>query len=147
MEDRELWCAAVHGVTKNWTWLSDQTTATWEKRSVSTLSTSLLQVSSEIAAREHQMTLLKMYVYTVNYICTHIISRFREGPVCLYVYVNTWIKFGKQKNMKKVPVRQYPRWHWCLNIFVSSLPDTFSELTCTEVFWLSVLCSFLSCII
>ena len=56
---------------------------------MSTLSTSLLQVSSEIAAREHQMTLLKMYVYTVNYICTHIISRFREGPVCLYVYVNT----------------------------------------------------------
>ena len=21
--DREAWCAAVHGVTKNWTWLSD----------------------------------------------------------------------------------------------------------------------------
>ena len=23
--DREAWCAAVHGVTKNWTWLSDWT--------------------------------------------------------------------------------------------------------------------------
>ena len=21
--DREVWCAAVHGVVKNWTWLSD----------------------------------------------------------------------------------------------------------------------------
>ena len=23
--DREAWCAAGHGVTKSWTWLSDQT--------------------------------------------------------------------------------------------------------------------------
>ena len=23
--DREAWCAAVHGVTKSWTWLSDWT--------------------------------------------------------------------------------------------------------------------------
>ena len=54
-----------------------------------------------------------MYTYT------HIISRFREGCVCLHVYIKTWIKFGKQKNMKELPVHQYPRWHWCLNIFVS----------------------------
>ena len=26
MKDREAWCAAVHGVTKNWTQLSDWTT-------------------------------------------------------------------------------------------------------------------------
>ena len=25
--DREAWCAAAHGVTKSWTWLSDFTTA------------------------------------------------------------------------------------------------------------------------
>ena len=25
-EDREAWCAAVHGVTKSWTQLSDRTT-------------------------------------------------------------------------------------------------------------------------
>ena len=25
--DREAWCVAVHGVTKNWTWLGDWTTA------------------------------------------------------------------------------------------------------------------------
>ena len=26
VKDREAWCAAVHGVTKGWTWLSDWTT-------------------------------------------------------------------------------------------------------------------------
>ena len=28
VEDRGLWCAAVHGVAKSWTWLSDWTTTT-----------------------------------------------------------------------------------------------------------------------
>jgi len=27
VKDREAWCAAVHGVTKSWTWLSDWTTS------------------------------------------------------------------------------------------------------------------------
>ena len=27
VKDRETWCAAVHGVAKSWTWLSDWTTA------------------------------------------------------------------------------------------------------------------------
>jgi len=26
VKDRETWCAAVHGVTKSWTWLRDRTT-------------------------------------------------------------------------------------------------------------------------
>ena len=27
--DREVWCAEVHGLTKNWTWLSDLTELNW----------------------------------------------------------------------------------------------------------------------
>ena len=27
--DREVWCAAVHGVTKSWTWLRDWTELNW----------------------------------------------------------------------------------------------------------------------
>ena len=32
MKDRELWCAAVHGVTKSWTRLSDGTTTAVGRR-------------------------------------------------------------------------------------------------------------------
>ena len=27
--DREAWCAAIHGVTKSWTWLSNWTELNW----------------------------------------------------------------------------------------------------------------------
>ena len=35
VKDREAWYAAVYGITKSWTWLSDRTTITiWKKRYV-----------------------------------------------------------------------------------------------------------------
>jgi len=33
MKDRKVWCAAVHGVAKSWTWMSDWTTTMYMKGS------------------------------------------------------------------------------------------------------------------
>ena len=32
--NREAWCAAIHGVAKNWTWLSDWTELNWTEESL-----------------------------------------------------------------------------------------------------------------
>ena len=32
--DREAWCAAIHGVTKSWTWLNDWTELKWTELNV-----------------------------------------------------------------------------------------------------------------
>ena len=32
VKDKEDWCAAVHGVAKSWTWLSDWTELNWESQ-------------------------------------------------------------------------------------------------------------------
>ena len=37
VKDKEAWCAAVHGVTKSWTWLSDWTTGNHREMVVKTL--------------------------------------------------------------------------------------------------------------
>ena len=40
--DRKAWCAAVHGVAKSWTWLSDGTDSTQAiKKSASTILSAL----------------------------------------------------------------------------------------------------------
>ena len=42
VKDRETWCAAVHGVTKSWTWLSEWTTTRTKKGGGGTIGTLLL---------------------------------------------------------------------------------------------------------
>jgi len=39
MKDKEAWCAAIHGVTNNWTWLSDWTTINHSNQSDTVLNT------------------------------------------------------------------------------------------------------------
>ena len=46
--DREAWCAAVHGITKSWTWLSDWTELIWLNNRLLTLSPEILCTKMEI---------------------------------------------------------------------------------------------------
>ena len=46
--DREAWCAAVHGVTKNWTQLSDWTELNWTEAFVRSLENGTVGISSAI---------------------------------------------------------------------------------------------------
>ena len=46
--DREAWCAVVHGVTKNWTWLSNWTEMIWSQERFE--SQSLEQICSSYEA-------------------------------------------------------------------------------------------------
>ena len=41
VKNREVWCAAVHGVTKSWTWLSNWTELTWTIVDIDNFSTFL----------------------------------------------------------------------------------------------------------
>ena len=43
--DREAWCAAVHGVARNWTWLSDWTELNWSPK-VLTMGTCIGEMSN-----------------------------------------------------------------------------------------------------
>ena len=55
VKDREAWSAAVHGVTKSWTWLSDWTTTTTSRKSVCYKSPGwkLSQFMSSYSVKQH----------------------------------------------------------------------------------------------
>ena len=45
--DREAWCAAIHGIAKNWTWLNDWTEVNWTRKTIAlTRQTSVGKVMS-----------------------------------------------------------------------------------------------------
>ena len=45
--DREAWCAAIHGVAKSWTQLSDWTELNWTAESEEKLKSLLMKVKEE----------------------------------------------------------------------------------------------------
>ena len=64
VKDKEAWCAAVHGVTKSWTWLSDWTTTgrEWRTGNPVVLQPMQMQIVEHYLVTEPQMhqTLLSM---------------------------------------------------------------------------------------
>ena len=77
MKKREVWSAAVHGVTKSWTWLSD-----WRITSI----TENMQCLNYSSICSHPM-LTGMWELDTD--CTlHIIC-----CMCVCVYLPLWVKF------------------------------------------------------
>ena len=60
VRDREAWCAAVHGVTKSWTWLSD-----WTEINISALST----LRSTACLISQAVILIVIYCCSVAQLC------------------------------------------------------------------------------
>jgi len=56
--DREAWHAAIHGVAKSWTWLSDWTELNWIKKKKKKLATNKFQnqITSEVSSTKHAQT-------------------------------------------------------------------------------------------
>ena len=65
---REGWCAAVHGITKSQTWLSE---LNWGKKQFVVIILSCIQST----------LLIVLFIYIYIYICTHYIC----------IYINTYI--------------------------------------------------------
>ena len=78
--DRETWCAAVHGVAKHWTWLSDWTDSwfdlvwsVWSKNWTDSWFT--MWYKFMLYSKVIQLY-INIYTYTFIYVC-----------VCVYIYI------------------------------------------------------------
>ena len=82
VKDREAWCAAVHGVTKSGTWLSDWTATTTtfgphlKGSSANTHSFPLLQQINPL------ISLVASQIYATKKIRRNVTSEFRSAPGC-----------------------------------------------------------------
>ena len=62
--DREAWCAAVHGVSKTWTWLSDWTELNWTEQLMNSL----------VIILGGWQTDLTIPIYVSNHLCEGLLS-------------------------------------------------------------------------
>ena len=75
--DREAWCAAVHGVAKSRTWLSDWTELNW------------------IEAQKHSVVSMDLFIYFAK-----ILIMTRPNMIYLVALCHLWFYLmGKQHNM------------------------------------------------
>ena len=84
--DREAWCAAIHGVAKSRTWLSDWTELNWIDLRCNRLGFLAEQRESQCLNRSHR---IRNYIYTTQQFsgsspcATHV-----ENTSCLYINKN-----------------------------------------------------------
>ena len=66
--DREAWCAAVHGVAKSWTWLSDWTELNWTEWPNYIVSKSdIVQVKQFVTSVKNKNLTLSSLIYPLVY--------------------------------------------------------------------------------
>ena len=80
--DREAWCAAIHGVAKSWTWLSDWTELNWTEEELK----NLLQVKEESEKFGLQLNIQKSKIMA----CSPIISWKIDGETVETVRLYFW---------------------------------------------------------
>ena len=84
--DREVWRAAVHGISKSWTWLSDWTELNWRSQwstwgSISFLFLTTSSLKADLSSLECFLegpSLPDLYLHFKKYIYT-------------YIYLSTWL--------------------------------------------------------
>ena len=79
--DREAWRAAVHGVAKNWTWLSDWTELNWDSRKEKSFH--LYPIASLFLSHSSQATLPSPPWYAILILAPPAICQCLPGISCI----------------------------------------------------------------